>query len=54
MAPSDWALVQRARTGDHDAFRELVERYQRKIAALALGMLRSREDALDIVQETFT
>ena len=51
MAPSDWELVQRARTGDHDAFRELVERYQRKIAALALGMLRSREDALDIVQE---
>ena len=54
MAPSDWELVQRARTGDHDAFRELVERYQRKIAALALGMLRNREDALDIVQETFT
>ena len=54
MASSDWELVQRARAGDRDAFRELVERYQRKIAALALGMLRSREDALDIVQETFT
>jgi len=54
VAPSDWELVQRARTGDRDAFRELVERYQRKIAALALGMLHSREDALDIVQETFT
>jgi RNA polymerase sigma-70 factor (ECF subfamily) len=51
---SDWELVQRARAGHHDAFRELVERYQRKIAALALGMLRSREDALDVVQETFT
>jgi RNA polymerase sigma-70 factor (ECF subfamily) len=54
VASSDWELVQRARTGDRDAFRELVERYQRKIAALALGMLRNREDALDIVQETFT
>ena len=54
MALSDWELVQRARKGDRDAFRELVERYQRKIAALALGMLRNREDALDIVQETFT
>jgi len=31
-----------------------VERYQRKIAALAIGMLRNREDALDVVQETFT
>ena len=54
MASSDWELVQRTRAGDRDAFRELVERYQRKIAALALGMLRSREDALDVVQETFT
>ncbi|HJQ74922.1 MAG TPA: sigma-70 family RNA polymerase sigma factor [Gaiellaceae bacterium] len=54
MASSDWELVQRAQQGDREAFRTLVERYQRKIAALALGMLRNREDALDIVQETFT
>jgi RNA polymerase sigma-70 factor (ECF subfamily) len=53
-APSDWELVQRARQGDRDAFRGLVERYQRRIAALALGIVRNREDALDIVQETFT
>ena len=54
MGPSDGELVERARNGDRDAFRELVERYQRKIATLALGMLRNREDALDVVQETFT
>jgi RNA polymerase sigma-70 factor (ECF subfamily) len=54
VGSSDWELVQRTRAGDRDAFRELVERYQRKIAALALGMLRNREDALDVVQETFT
>ena len=54
MATSDWELVQRSQAGDHEAFRELVERYQRKIAALALGMLRNHEDALDVVQETFT
>ena len=53
MASSDWELVQRSQAGDHEAFRELVERYQRKIAALALGMLRNREDASDVVQETF-
>jgi len=51
---SDWDLVTRARTGDRETFRALVERYQRRIAALALGMLRNREDAMDIVQETFT
>jgi RNA polymerase sigma-70 factor (ECF subfamily) len=54
VALSDWELVQRSRTGDRDAFRELVERYRRRIAALAIGMLRNRDDALDIVQETFT
>jgi RNA polymerase sigma-70 factor (ECF subfamily) len=53
VAFSDWELVQRAQDGDREAFRELVERYQRKIAALALGMLRNREDALDVVQEAF-
>ena len=53
MGPSDGELVQRAREGDRDAFRELVERYQRKIATLALGMLRNRDDALDVTQETF-
>jgi RNA polymerase sigma-70 factor (ECF subfamily) len=54
VGPSDGELVERARKGDRDAFRQLVERYQRKIATLALGMLRNREDALDVVQETFT
>ena len=54
MEPSDGELVQRARDGDRSAFRELVERYQRRIATLALGMLRNREDSLDVVQETFT
>ncbi|HXJ35212.1 MAG TPA: sigma-70 family RNA polymerase sigma factor [Candidatus Eisenbacteria bacterium] len=54
VSPGDLDLVDRARRGDREAFRELVERYQRKVAALAVGMLRSREDALDIVQDTFT
>ena len=54
VAPADGELVERARRGDREAFRVLVERYQRKVAALAIGMLRNREDALDVVQDTFT
>lgn len=54
QTPADVELVQRAQSGDRDAFRQLVERYQTKIAGLALGMLRNRDDALDIVQEAFT
>ena len=54
MAPTDWELVQKARRGDREAFRSLVERYQHKVTALATGMLRNRDDALDVVQDTFT
>lgn len=50
---TDWDLVQRAGQGDKDAFRELVERYQRRVLAMVTGMLHDREAALDVTQETF-
>lgn len=50
---SDEALVERAQRGERDAFRQLVERYQRRLYAVAFGMVRHKEDALDIVQESF-
>lgn len=46
-------LVERARTGERWAFREIVESHQEKLLYLALGMTRSRQDAEDIVQEAF-
>jgi RNA polymerase sigma-70 factor (ECF subfamily) len=49
----DRALVEAARGGDRDAFRTLFERYHRRAYALALGMLRHSEDALDVVQDAF-
>ena len=49
----DRRLVQAARNGDRAAFRTLVERHQRRVFAVALALLKNREDALDIVQETF-
>jgi RNA polymerase sigma-70 factor (ECF subfamily) len=45
--------VRRARAGDHDAFRILVERYQGRAFRLALRILRSEEAARDAVQEAF-
>ncbi len=53
MERSDRELVRDSRHGDRDAFRELVERYQRKILSLAVGMVRNRDDALELTQETF-
>jgi RNA polymerase sigma-70 factor (ECF subfamily) len=49
----DAALVARARRGDRDAFKSLVERHERKAYAVALGMVKNPDDARDIVQEAF-
>jgi RNA polymerase sigma-70 factor (ECF subfamily) len=49
----DRELVDAARRGDREAFRTLFERYNRRAYALALGMLRQPDDALDVVQDAF-
>jgi RNA polymerase sigma-70 factor (ECF subfamily) len=49
----DRALVERARGGDRQAFGQLVERHQRRVYALAFGILRERDDAWDAAQEAF-
>src|SRR6266498_116437 len=52
-ATSDEHIVERALTGDAEAFGEIVRRWERKIFALAYGMLGREEDARDATQETF-
>jgi RNA polymerase sigma factor (sigma-70 family) len=49
----DHAIVLAARSGDQEAFAILVKRHTPKIFAVALRYARVREDAEDIVQETF-
>ena len=46
-------LVERARRGDPQAFRALVERYQRRVYSLALGFLKDPDEARDVAQEAF-
>lgn len=46
-------LVKRAQEGDREAFRELVERYQRKVYSICYGMLKNSDDALDVSQDVF-
>lgn len=50
---AEWDLVRLAGSGDREAFRELVERYQRRVLAVVMGMLHDREAALEVTQETF-
>lgn len=49
----DHALVLAANRGEAQAFEILVKRHQPKIFAIVLRFTRVREDAEDIVQETF-
>jgi RNA polymerase sigma-70 factor, ECF subfamily len=53
MEMTDGALVGRARDGDQDAFRLLVERHSRAIFRLAYRMTGNEHDADDVVQEAF-
>ncbi|MEI7703045.1 MAG: sigma-70 family RNA polymerase sigma factor [Deltaproteobacteria bacterium] len=53
MALPDLELVERARGGDPEAFRELVVRHQRRVYAVALGIVRDRDLAWDVSQEAF-
>lgn len=49
----DRSLVERTIAGDKNAFRTLVERYQSRAHAIALGVVGNYEDAEDIAQEAF-
>lgn len=50
---TDEQMVERALSGDPEAFGEIVRRWERRIFALAFGMLGREEDARDATQETF-
>jgi RNA polymerase sigma-70 factor, ECF subfamily len=47
------SAVERARSGDSDAFRLLVEQHSRAVFRLAFRMTGNEQDAEDVVQETF-
>lgn len=47
------AVVAQARSGDAQAFSGLLQRYEGKIFRLALHITQNREDAEDVLQETF-
>lgn len=49
----DRTLVEAAQRGDRDAFRTLFHRNHRRAYALALGIVRHPDDALDVVQDAF-
>ncbi len=49
----DLQLVTASKSGDQDAFAQLVQRYQRHVFNLVYRMLQQYEEANEITQETF-
>src|SRR5258708_14908714 len=52
-APDDRILIERAQSGDREAFEELVHRYDRDVLRMELNVLHKPEDARDVYQDAF-
>ena len=50
---TDQEVVERARKGRESAFRELIRRYERPVFSLIYRLVRDRERAEDLAQDTF-
>jgi RNA polymerase sigma-70 factor (ECF subfamily) len=50
---ADGELVAQAQAGDRDAVQQLLERYERRLLSVLVGMVRNPEDAKELLQETF-
>jgi RNA polymerase sigma-70 factor (ECF subfamily) len=46
-------LISRCQEGDQEALKQIFDLYHNKVYRVAYGVLRHREEALDIVQEVF-
>jgi RNA polymerase sigma-70 factor (ECF subfamily) len=49
----DIQLVARARSGDERAYRALLQKYERAVFSICLRMVRNRDEASDLSQESF-
>lgn len=51
--PTDKELVERINCGESDLLGELITRYENRVYNLAFRMMGNREDAEDVLQDTF-
>lgn len=53
MREEDIQLVAKARSGDERAYRTLLQKYERAVFSICLRMVRNRDEASDLAQESF-
>jgi RNA polymerase sigma-70 factor (ECF subfamily) len=53
MNPIENELIQRARRGDEEAFREIIKQHEHQVAATVIGILGNGPEVDDLGQETF-
>jgi len=53
MNPAENEIIQRARRGDEDAFREIIKQHEHQVAATVIGILGNGPEVDDLGQETF-
>jgi RNA polymerase sigma-70 factor (ECF subfamily) len=46
-------MISRCQRGDQEALKEIFDKYHKRVYRIAFGVVRQREEALDIVQEVF-
>ncbi|HEX7114052.1 MAG TPA: RNA polymerase sigma factor [Steroidobacter sp.] len=51
--PSDAVLTQRASEGDHDAFCQIMRRYNQRLYRLAVSVMGDASEAEDVLQESY-
>lgn len=53
LKPTEEEIIARCKQGDRRAFEMLVSKYQRRAYAIAYGVLRNPDDAMDAAQDAF-
>ena len=53
MLHEETEMISRCQQGDQEALKEIFDKYNKKVYRIAYGVVRQREEALDIVQEVF-
>jgi RNA polymerase sigma-70 factor, ECF subfamily len=46
-------MISRCQRGDQEALKAIFDKYHKKVYSIAYGVVRQREEALDVVQEVF-